>query len=313
MISLSEQKSLPAHPSSEQSYKKVFLQTNQYRVSIPESEKVYVYSVSFSPPIPSDNSRQKKQIIRSIRSEINRYLEKFIHCGENLFSLKDLLHEVQTSSGDDDQSLSDCPVSVDLEDSPSVSFESQYLDNVYTVKITNVGELDINSFNTSKHSFLQFYNILLRDKLKSLKLVQLGSNRNHFDPNLAKRISGFPACVWPGYFTSINLLRGGLMLNIDCSFRLVRNDSVLDVINEIIKQYGPNSREHIRKVLSNSIVMTFYGSQQMYRIDEVLFDESPSNTFSFGSEEITYGKYFRDKYQATIRIWNQPLLLVRRN
>ena len=103
------------------------------------------------------------------------------------------------------------------------------------------------------------------------------------------------------------------MLNIDCSFRLVRNDSVLDVINEIIKQYGPNSREHIRKVLSNSIVMTFYGSQQMYRIDEVLFDESPSNTFSFGSEEITYGKYFRDKYQATIRVWNQPLLLVRRN
>lgn len=313
MISFSEESKLPIHPQSEGQYRKVNLQTNQYRVFIPEATKVYVYTLSFSPAIPSDNSKLKKTIVRLLRPEINKYLERFVHCGENLFSLKDLIHEIQTSSGDDDISNPDTPLSVDMEDTPSVSIECRHLDSVYTVKIINSGELDISNISSCKHSFLQFYNILLRDKLKSMKLVQLGSNRDHFDPSNAKKINGFPASIWPGYFTSINLLRGGLMMNIDCSFRLVRNDSVLDIIQEVFRKYGNNCRDHIKTLLIDRIVMTFYGSQLMYRIDDVLFDETPQDIFSHGSVDVSYLSYFRDKYQAQIHVRNQPLLLVKRS
>lgn len=315
MISLLNSQSLPVHPPLAQCYAKLNLQTNQYRVTIPEESKVFLYTLSFSPSIPSDNTRLKKQIVRSIRPQINKYLENFIHCGENLFSLRDMFPDIQTSSTlpDDDSRNSDATSPTSTEEIYSVSIENLLHSVLYEVKIHCSGCLDINKIGTSQGSFMQFYNVLLRDKLKSLKLVQLGSNRDHFDPMLAKRIHGFPASVWPGYFTSINSLRGGLILTIDCSFKLVRNDSVLEVLNEIQKKHGPNCREHIRKELKDSIVMTFYGAQLTYRVDDVLFDETPNDTFFHGSEETTYWRYFRNKYQAEINVKNQPLLLVRRS
>ena len=314
MISFPEQSLLPAHPSSSVDYSRLTLQTNQYRVSIPDHSKIYMYTVSFSPSIPSDNTRLKKHLIRSSRPEINRYLDKFIHCGENLFSLKDMFPEIQTSSSlEEDSHNSDTAVSSDTEEINSVSVDCTFQASVYSVRIQCSGSIDSKETETkSSGSLMQFYNILLRDKLKFLKLVQIGSNRDHFDPLAAKRIQGFPACVWPGYFTSINALRGGLLLTIDSSFKLVRNDTVLDVIREVYKKYGQNCREHIRKELRNAMVMTFYGAQQMYRIEEVLFEETPEDTFLQAGQEVTYERYFRNRYQAEISSRNQPLLLARR-
>ena len=291
---------LPQHPTYVCPYRQVNLQTNQYSISAPESQKVFLYSLSFFPPIPSDNTQLKKSIIRGSRNELSRYLGRFIHCGENLYSIKELFQELSTSTGDDTSSASN----------EFLKVTHQIDDSIYEVTVVPSGEVDFANCRKLDSS-MQICNISLRNKLKMLQLVQLGNIRNHYDPSSSKPVPGFPASLWPGFFTSINLLRSGVMLTVDCSFKLVRTDSVLEVINEMMS--GRLSREDIRKELSNKILMTFYGSQATYRIDDILFDESPQDKFQFGCSEVTYVKYFKDKYQASINHRNQPLILARRN
>lgn len=304
---------LPNHPASSNSYQKVLLQTNQYQVSLPEDCKVFIYILGFSPPIPSDNTKLKKILVRKSRKELAKYFDDFIHCGENIFSLKEANMDSPTSSGEDELTNSEVSSSGDsLETIKELKISCPYGDFTYEISINASGEVDLTEPSLIKTSTMQIFNISLRHKLKVLRLIQLGTNRNHYDPMRYKHIQGFPADIWPGYFTSINLLRDGLMLTIDCSFKLVRTDTVLDIINEYIRKFGPNCREILRSKLIDNIVITTYGSQSMYRICDILFDESPDDKFLYGSEEISFSKYFSSKYQACIKNFNQPLLLVKR-
>jgi aubergine-like protein len=297
---LSTSSALPQHPAYENTYRQVSLQTNQFSISAPEAQKVFLYTLTFFPPIPSDNTQLKKALIRGSRSDLSRYLGRFIHCGENLYSVKELFQEVSSSTGDDNSSSSN----------EFLKVNHQHDDSNYEITVIPSGEVDLNDFR-KLGSVMQICNISLRNKLKLLHLIQLGSMRNHYDPTASKSLPGFPACVWPGFFTSVNLLRAGAMLTIDCSFKLVRTDNLLEVINEMMSKN--NSREQIRNELFNKIIMTFYGSQATYRVEDVLFDESPVDKFQFGCTEITYVKYFKDKYQANVNYRSQPLILARRN
>lgn len=291
---------LPSHPQTHIQYPRVSLKTNQYRVCFPEFQKVYLYTVSFFPPIPPDNSVLKKQIIREIRPELSRILGFFIHNGENLYSLRDLCQEFTKSSDDESSSSMDY-------------VKINYSSNEFCCEVSICPSGCVEFSDASKvSSIMQVFNISLRNKLRLLKLCQIGSMRNHYNSQLSHKIRDFPACLWSGYFTSINVLRSGPMLTIDTSFKLLRTDSLLTQIEDLSKKHK-NSREMIRKELENSIIITNYGSQYTYRIDRVLFDECPNNKFFYGSNEISYIQYFRDKYQVHIKNKSQPLLLARRS
>lgn len=292
---------LPIHPQTQIRYPKVSLKTNQYRVHFSESQKVYLYTVSFVPPIPPDNSKLKKQIIRELRPDLIKILGVYIHNGENLYSLRDVFCE-NVDTPEDDESTSSM-------DYMKINFNTNEL--CYEVNICPSGVIDF-SDSSKLNSIMQVFNISLRNKLKKLNFCQIGSMRNHYNPKSSHEIQDFPACLWSGFFTSINLLRSGAMLTIDSSFKLVRTDSILSLIEELSRKHK-NSREMIRKELEDNIIIANYGSQYTYRIDRVLFDENPTDKFFYGSKEISFIEYFREKYQVQIKNRQQPLLLVRKS
>ncbi|XP_016428322.1 piwi-like protein 2 isoform X2 [Sinocyclocheilus rhinocerous] len=92
---------------------------------------------------------------------------------------------------------------------------------------------------------IPFYNVVLRRVMKLLGLKLVG--RNHYDPNAVVILGKHRLQVWPGYSTSIKHTDGGLYLIVDVSHKVLRNDSVLDVI----KNYGITIKELDQPLLSH--------------------------------------------------------------
>ena len=68
-----------------------------------------------------------------------------------------------------------------------------------------------------------FYRIL-----GNLRLERVG--QYHYNPIEAATIPQHRLEVWPGYITAVHQYEGGIMLLADVSHRLLRSDSVLDVM-----------------------------------------------------------------------------------
>ncbi|XP_038559876.1 piwi-like protein 2 [Micropterus salmoides] len=156
---------------------------------------------------------------------------------------------------------------------------------------------------------IPFYNVVLRRVMKTIGLKLVG--RNHYDPESAVILGKHRLQVWPGYSTSIKRTDGGLFLCVDISHKVLRNDSVLDVMNTLYQQSRENFRDECAKELIGSIVITRYNNCT-YRIDAVEWDKSPKDTFTLmNGTKTTFVEYYSKNYGITIKEMDQPLLLHR--
>ena len=127
--------------------------------------------------------------------------------------------------------------------------------------------------------------------------------------------------VWPGFFTSLSAYDGGnLMLQVDVTFRLLRTETVLDFISNLLyvqhthycttciyyslrfcfsyfsnnpsAKQTRNYQEMIQKELLGASVMTRYNNK-CYRIDDIDFKASPRDTFENLRGRISYVEYYK--------------------
>lgn len=75
---------------------------------------------------------------------------------------------------------------------------------------------------------VQFFNVLFGRIMKALNYVRIG--RQHFNPLCAHTIPQYQLEVWPGYITAINEYEGGLKLCIDAKHRVLRMETVRDLM-----------------------------------------------------------------------------------
>ena len=69
-----------------------------------------------------------------------------------------------------------------------------------------------------ERSTTQFYNILFRKIMKTLKMVEM--NRNFYDPVAAMMVPQHKLEIWPGYVTAVHEYEGGVMLCLDISHKV---------------------------------------------------------------------------------------------
>ncbi|KAM6931274.1 piwi-like protein 2 [Xenentodon cancila] len=156
---------------------------------------------------------------------------------------------------------------------------------------------------------IPFYNVILRRVMKIIGLKQVG--QNHYNPENAIIHGKHRLQVWPGYSTSIKLTDGGLYLSVDVSQKVLRNDSVLDVMNTLYQQSKENFQDECTKELIGSIVITRYNNRT-YRIDAIEWDKSPKDTFTLmDGTKTTFLEYYSKNYGITVKELNQPLLMHR--
>uniref|UniRef100_A0A3Q0SUA5 Piwi-like RNA-mediated gene silencing 2 n=1 Tax=Amphilophus citrinellus TaxID=61819 RepID=A0A3Q0SUA5_AMPCI len=156
---------------------------------------------------------------------------------------------------------------------------------------------------------IPFYNVVLRRVMKMVGLKLVG--RNHYDPESAVILGKHRLQVWPGYSTAIKRTDGGLYLCIDVSHKVLRNDSVLDVMNTLYQQSKENFQDECTKELVGSIVITRYNNRT-YRIDAIEWNKSPKDIFTLmDGTETTFVDYYSKNYGITIKEMDQPLLMHR--
>jgi len=154
---------------------------------------------------------------------------------------------------------------------------------------------------------LQLYCILFNKIMRTLKFTQ--HNRNFYDANNPFKIPQYHLEIWPGYVSTVNRYEGGLLLQCDVSHRVLRTESVRDLLLSLVKK--DNFKNEAEKALLGTSVLTSYNNKT-YKIDEVNFDSSPKDTFiNEKGEEISYVQYYKSQYSIDIKDLNQPLLLHR--
>ncbi|XP_019949653.2 piwi-like protein 2 [Paralichthys olivaceus] len=156
---------------------------------------------------------------------------------------------------------------------------------------------------------IPFYNVVLRRVMKMVGLKLVG--RNHYDPESAVILGKHRLQVWPGYSTCIKRTDGGLYLCVDVTHKVLRNDSVLDVMNVLYQQSRENFQDECTKELIGSIVITRYNNRT-YRIDGIEWNKSPRDTFTLmDGTKTTFVEYYSKNYGITIKEMDQPLLMHR--
>jgi hypothetical protein len=118
----------------------------------------------------------------------------------------------------------------------------------------------------------QYFNILVKSKLRDLGLVQLGIDRNNYMPNEQINIEGQPLVLWPGYYTSFDISKIDLQITIDSCFKLLRSDTVLDYMDDITFKNGSRGRCLITEELVGKIVMVRYGRNTTYSIPRISYE-----------------------------------------
>uniref|UniRef100_A0A8B9NER3 Piwi-like protein 2 n=1 Tax=Accipiter nisus TaxID=211598 RepID=A0A8B9NER3_9AVES len=171
-----------------------------------------------------------------------------------------------------------------------------------TIQITKVLE-------PSSDLCIPFYNVVFRRVMRILDMKLVG--RNFFEPDQATILQHYRLQIWPGYSVSIRKKDGGLFLLIDAIHKVIRSDSVLNVMHAIYKQSVSSFQDECTKQLVGNVVITRYNNRT-YRIDDIDWNKTPRDSFTLASgEEITFVDYYSKAYGITISELDQPLLIHR--
>ena len=179
-----------------------------------------------------------------------------------------------------------------------------------TIKLAkqNGGKLSVES-----PRMVPVYNTILAKIQKEMKLIPIRDS--YYNMAREKKIPMHGLCVWPGYTATIQEQVGGLMLMVDLSFKVLRNQNVLQIFSEI-KKSSTNAtfKTSSMRALIGQTILTRYNNKN-YRIDDIDWDTNPLSTFTYGygdnKREITFVEYFQEQYQLKIKDMKQPMLVNR--
>ena len=149
-----------------------------------------------------------------------------------------------------------------------------------------------------------FFNVLLKRVMRALSLVRIG--QHSFNPKGIHAVPQHKLEVWPGYVTAINEYEGGLMLCIDAKHRVMRTETVRDVMTNFGNR--PNFKDMVTKEVIGISVFTRYNNKT-YRVDDIAWDKNPTYEFEKGEEKISLINYYKQHWNLTIKDMNQPLLV----
>ncbi|KAE9532669.1 hypothetical protein AGLY_009750 [Aphis glycines] len=117
--------------------------------------------------------------------------------------------------------------------------------------------------------------------------------------------------LWPGYDTTIALFDCGLLLRSEIKTKIMREDTVLDLLIECsnYRNRDPNWKMTFKVAVLESIVLTRYNNKT-YRIDDIDEKSSTQSTFlKKDGSKISFIDYYKERYGVTISNQKQPMLI----
>ncbi|RWS02027.1 piwi-like protein 1 [Dinothrombium tinctorium] len=189
-----------------------------------------------------------------------------------------------------------------------ISFESTRKTDNANIRI----DVKFQSIITLKMpEMFRFLNIQFRNNLKSLGYKLIG--RNFFDPDSRTLLNTHKLEIWRGIMTAINEYDGGPLLMTETRHRVVRVETVYDILRKIYARDAETFQENARRELVGNIVLTKY-IHRTYKIEDIDFEQNPLNHFQRREgDTISYKDYYKEQYNITIKDERQPLIICATN
>lgn len=251
--------------------KNVSLCANYFKLSTPTNWHVYLYHVDFAPIL--DSTRLKKKIMRESK-QINAV---YIFDGNTLLTTSKLKNDV-------------------------TEFLASEGENKITIKIKYIRIVE-----STEMEMVQIFNNVLRKCMDGLGLNLIG--RNYFDINMNQKIPQYNLTIYRGFVTSIRQHENDLLLCVDMSSRVLRNETVHQIMLRLMNS-SRDWQNAFKNALLGQTVLTSY-NHKPYRIDDVDFRTNPTSTFETTAGPISFLEYYRKQYSRVIQDKGQPMLVSR--
>jgi hypothetical protein len=168
----------------------------------------------------------RNAIIRTVKEKLKVHLDFFIEWGNCVYSLK---------------KTAEVP-----------KMETELDGTKYTITIEWVQLME-----PTDKDHLNFLKIFFNSLMRGLRFETIG--RKSFNSAKAHSLDAHKIKVWPGFDARLIMKETGVLLNIDVCFKVVRQDTVLDYINELkqkIEQKGGDFEEELQAALKGTTVVT---------------------------------------------------------
>lgn len=272
-----EQDSTPRQPPKEfvgESGKRVPASANYILLQTKPGYGVYQYEVIFKPEVDSENARFKL---------VNSVIVEF------------------TNSKTFDGRILYLPVKI-CETSKSFDVIHPYNKSELIMTVVYRKEVPFTQCTT-------LFNLLFNRVMKALKYKRV--RRQFFDEKHPVPIPQHKLEIWPGYVTVVSECAGGLMLCLDVAHRLLRTQSALEYMQDVLQTQRARAKEIISKGLVGSVVLTHYNNRS-YVVHDIYWELNPTSAFETPQGPITYMDYYKKQYNIDIQNRTQPMLLNRK-
>lgn len=101
---------------------------------------------------------------------------------------------------------------------------------------------------------VHLFNVLFKRVMHALEYSRVG--KNYFDCSHGSLIPHHRLEILPGYAVAVDEFEGGLMLCMDAQHRVLRTDTALQLMNDVIRRAPERFKDEVTKQLIGSVVLT---------------------------------------------------------
>jgi len=268
------------------------ISTNLYQIELKKELKLYKYPFFISPTIEDEDVNIRKKLFKYSFKKLKLIYGECFISGNALYSMK-RVEEMHTIN-----------CSLFLNGRNDYCLDFYRYTNLRTIK-----QEDINKDPLTK----QLIEMIIRDILNSNPKLECYKDIFVLN-NEKKRMETDKVSIdfYQGFSTSFLEIEAGNYLKIDLKNKIIREDTVLNYLNQYKNKNNEDIRNEIKKELIGRSFKVPYAKRN-YKIDDILFDRNPRNqTINYDCQTINLIRYFEIAHNLKIRDINQPIILVRK-
>ena len=187
--------------------------------------------------------------------------------------------------------------------------------NIYNINITERRVIDLGEICNPESKGAQvarmFFGNIVKELMRAQGMMSIGRTQRYFSSNSGFKIPQHGVEVWQGFQTSVHFTTRGLLLEVDFASRVLRTETLFQTINDIMGGGYEGDMETVKEELKGKSFLAGYGHKKTYKIDDILFDRSPtSQKVLYDGKMVTLVEYYARAYNIKLQYPNnQPLLL----
>jgi metal-dependent HD superfamily phosphatase/phosphodiesterase len=178
----------------------------------------------------------------------------------------------------------------------------------YVVAVRQVKVYDLKA---NPKLLLAFLNNALRNSMRHLNYVEIGRTGKYFNAKEKKNIDNL--VMYNGFKSNFVQLEKGIFLRVDAAKKIVRNQTVLEFIDQLYGIHRDKDKDERRMLLKEKLVgqsvMSNYGKTVYHRVMDIRFEDMSTINVPTPEANLTLIQYYKVKYGITINKPKQPLVV----